>query len=265
MSTGCAVLLVALTVLVPFRSSGAEEPKAAPAPAPVMEQRALDLLRRMSDRLAAAKAFTFRARSSIEVPATTGQLLDFFTTSDVAVGRPNRLHVSVTGDHPAFQFYYDGKTVTASDPGAHLYAVAEAPGTLDDMLEFVMNKGGLYFPFVDVLMGDPYAAMTKGITSAFVAGRTDIGGVMTEHLAFAGPGIEWQAWIEVEKALPRLLAVTYTDLDREPHFQVAFSDWNLAAKPSPASFAFKAPAEAKRIELRAIAAGSGVAAPKNGK
>jgi hypothetical protein len=56
-------------------SAFGEEPASKP---PVKEQHALDLLKRMSDRLAGAKAFTFRSRSTIEAPGGMGQFLNFF-------------------------------------------------------------------------------------------------------------------------------------------------------------------------------------------
>ena len=46
-------------------------------------------------------------------------------------------------------------------------------------------------------------------------------GIVCDHLAFAGPGIEWQIWLGPEKdPLPRRLAVTYLTLERQPRFLV---------------------------------------------
>jgi len=48
----------------------AEKPAAkpeTPAPAPILEQQALDRLKQMSEKLAAAKAFTCRSRSAVVV------------------------------------------------------------------------------------------------------------------------------------------------------------------------------------------------------
>jgi hypothetical protein len=72
-----AGLPFALVAITGARGASAfgEEPAAQPQ---VKEQHALDLIKRMSDKLAGAKSFTFRSRSTIEAPGGTGQFLNFF-------------------------------------------------------------------------------------------------------------------------------------------------------------------------------------------
>jgi len=91
------------------------------------------------------------AASSEEVPAKTGQFLTFFADSKIALERPNKLHANVTGDVPNFHFYYDGSKVSAFDPEKNVYAVSNAPGTIDEMLPFMMKKAGIQFPAADIL------------------------------------------------------------------------------------------------------------------
>ena len=231
------------------------EPAAPPsrpetAPAPIMEQRALDQLKRMSATLGAAKAFTYRSRSTVEVPATTGQLITLFATSEVALDRPNKLRVHVTGEVPNFEFYYHGTHIAAFAPKNHVYSVASAPQTIDEMVKFVMDKSGIYFPSADVMYSDPYAILTKDLTSAFVVGPATVGGVPSEHLAFMGPGVHWEIWIETGKsALPRRLVVTYTEVQNFPRFLVEFSDWNLQPKLAASRFVFNKPRNATQIEF----------------
>lgn len=231
------------------------EPAAQPrppetAPAPIMEQRALDLLKRMSATLGAAKGFTYRSRSTVEVPATTGQFVTLFATSDVALARPNKLRVHVTGEVPNFDFYYNGKNIAAFAPKNQVYSVASAPDTIDAMLKFVMDKSGIYFPSADVIYSDPYAMLTKDLTSAFVVGPATVDGVACEHLAFMGPRVSWEIWIESGKrALPRRLAVTYTTVQNFPRFLVEFADWNLQPKLAASHFVFNKPRNATQIEF----------------
>jgi hypothetical protein len=65
-----------------------------------------------------------------------------------------------------------------------VYSVAGTPDTLDAMLKFVMDNAGIYFPSADVMYCDPYAMMTKDLTSAFVVGPATVDGMSREHLAF---------------------------------------------------------------------------------
>ena len=132
-------------------AQAAPQPPAPPsrpetALAPIMEPRALDRLKRMSATLSAAKAVTYRSRSTVEVPANTGQFVTLFATSDVALQRPNKLRVHVTGEVPNFDFYYNGTTITAFAPQKQVYSVANAPATIDATLKFIWTKLGFSSP-----------------------------------------------------------------------------------------------------------------------
>jgi hypothetical protein len=98
-----------------------------------------------------------------------------------------------------------------------------------------------------------YEAVTKDLTHAYWVGKTTIDGVECDHLAFAGPGIEWQVWLGPAKdPLPRRLAATYLKVERQPRFLVNFSDWDLKARLSAKRFECKKPAGAKTIEFRPL-------------
>jgi hypothetical protein len=256
LTLGCAhhdkvVTPLASAPQAPKAQAPAASPEpAADAPRPVMDQKALDRLKAMSQTLTSARSFSYRSRSMTEVPATTGQNLTVFTHADVALQRPNKLRATVSGDVPSFQMVYDGATVSALDPQKNLYAVTAAPATIDETLVFLMEKSGIHFPASEVLYSDPYAVMAKDLNSAFVVGPSDVDGFACDHLAFMAPGVNWEVWIDAGRvAVPRRMAVTYKDATNFPRFLLEFSDWNLKARLSPASFVFKKPADARRIDF----------------
>ena len=163
-------VVTALALLSPFTIGTAFGQDKAPAPAPaapaqataptrVMEQGALDLLKKMSAKLASTPSFVFRSRSSTEAPGGTGQFLTFFTESVVAVKRPDKLSAEIRGDAPPFDFYFDGAKMTAYEPTHKLYATADAPKTIDELLPFAAKHAGVLLPFEDVLYSDPYACL----------------------------------------------------------------------------------------------------------
>jgi hypothetical protein len=221
--------------------------------APTPAERALASLKPVADKLSAAKAFTFKVESMVEVPSPPGQLINYFFTSEIAVERPNKLTSKKRGDGPAFDLYYDGKKFSGVDEKLGLYAQMDAPPTLDELIPFVTEKTGIYFPCADVLYSDVYGTLTKDLTQAFWVDKSTVDGVVCDHLAFAGPGIEWQIWVGPEKdPLPRRLAVTYPEMDRQPRFMVTFSDWNLKPRLSASGFEFKKPGGAKEVEFRPL-------------
>ncbi len=223
---------------------------AIPPPPPIVEQPALDRLKIMSAKLAAAKAFTYHSRSSVERPGKTGQFLTHFIEAEVVLQRPNKLRATVAGDIPGFQFFYEGANISALDPAKNLYATASAPGTIDEMLPFLIEKAGIDFPAADFLVSNPYAEMTKDLTHAIVVGPSKVNGVVCEHFAFMNPSANWEVWIESgNSALPRRVAVTYKTVENFPRFQVEFLDWNFKPKLNASEFVFKKPAGAKQIEF----------------
>jgi len=94
----------------------AQNENPAPPPAPIIDQYALDRLKQMSEKLTSTRAFTYRSNSFIELQAVTGQFLTYFIDSEVALQRPDKLRVNVSGDLPNFQLYFDGAKVSAFDP-----------------------------------------------------------------------------------------------------------------------------------------------------
>jgi len=253
----CGLALGAAVALGSLPGAHAQTPPAAGrAPGtngPTPAQYALGLLKPVADKISAAKAFKFKVESMVEVSSPPGQMINYFSSYEVAVERPNKLVSKKRGDGPAFDLYYDGKQFSGVDEKLGLYAQMKAPATLDELIPLVRERTGLYFPCADVLYNDVYGALTKDLTHAYWVEKSTVDGVVCDHLAFAGPGVEWQIWIGPEKdPLLRRLAVTYLSMERQPRFLVTFSDWSLKASLSAKQFEFKKPVGAKQIEFRPL-------------
>src|SRR5215468_1004706 len=123
----------------------ASKTAAAPTVEPVLEPKALEILKAASDRLAAARTMRFTAVISYESPSRLGPLLVYTTTSEVTLQRPDKLRVLTPGDGPASEFYYDGKTMVAFAPAERLVAMMDAPPTIDAMLLSAYKTASIYF------------------------------------------------------------------------------------------------------------------------
>src|SRR5262245_36422986 len=134
----------------------AKRPPPAATVAPRLDPKAIALLQAMSQRLAAAHTLAFTAISTEESPTRHGPPLAYTTRTEVTLQRPDKLRVITTGDGPASEFYYDGKTMSAFAPAENLVAVADAPPTIDGALKAAYASAAIYFPFTDVLVADPY-------------------------------------------------------------------------------------------------------------
>jgi len=247
-------LLVALGVVLGAGNAGAQQApprateKAAPRNTPVLEPKAIELLKASSARLAAARSMSFTAVVSYESPSRPGPPLVYTTRSDVTLQRPDKLRVISPGDGPASEFYYDGKTMVAFMPAENLVAVAEAPPTIDAVLEAAYHAAAIYFPFADVMVADPYGDIAKTLELAFYIGQSRVvGGTKTDMVAYAGGGVFVEMWIGAEDKLPRMARAVFRNDPLQLRHQVAFSNWKLGPAVPAGTFASARAAKAKPI------------------
>jgi len=224
--------------------------------APTLEKdpKALALVKKMSDRLVQAKTFTMKARVSLELPVAGGALATFFNDATATVARPDKLAAARTGDLPEFRFAYDGKSMTISTPGNGRWGTTAAPPTLDAMILVAGEQAGLSFPFDELLVADPYAAITRDLTQATLVGQSTMGGKKTDHVLLASPGMELQLWLDAATGLPARVAVVYSDQGHRPHFSVEYSDWRLDHRVRASTFELPLPKGATQGEFRTAAA-----------
>jgi hypothetical protein len=245
----CALLL-ALGVVLTIPNAQSKPPaskkkakpaatEASPAPeaAPVLEPKALEILKAASSRLAAARTLKFTAVHFYENPSRQGHPLAFTTKSEVTLQRPDKLRVIMSADGPASEFYYDGKKMMAYAPAENLLAVADAPPTIDRALEEAYHSAAIYFPFADWVVADPYKEMSEGMNLAYYIGQSKVvGGTTTDMVAYIDHGVFIQAWIGAEDKLPRLLHAIYLDDPERLRHTLLLSDWQLDAAVPPDTF-----------------------------
>lgn len=281
-----ASLMLAVGVMMGAQAQPREaKPVNPPAPAPaktrpaapakmVLEPKAMDLLKATSERLAAMKSMTFTAVASYEFPSQLGPAILYTVRYDVAMQRPDKLRVIIPGDGPASEFYYDGKTMMAYAPAENLVATADAPPTIDAALKAAFVNADIFYPFTDLVVTDPYLAMTNGAILAFYIGPSGVvGGVKTEMVAWANPDMFLQIWIGVDDKLPRRVRAVFSADPLQMHHQLDISNWQLDTALSADAFAsdkaktaepmkFARPANAMPAGMKPIGmTGSSKAAP----
>jgi hypothetical protein len=213
-----------------------------------LEAKAIDVLKAMSNRLAAAQTLSFTAVSSYESPSRIGPSLVYTTTSDVTLQRPDKLRVITPGDGAASEFYYDGKQMMAYAPSEDLVAIATAPPTIDAALQAAYNSAAIYFPFTDMIVADPYGDIADGLTVAFYVGQSQVvGGITTDIIAIANDKVFAQIWIGATDQLPRMIRAVYADDPLRLRHQVEFSNWQLNSAIAADSFTSARASAAKQI------------------
>ncbi len=235
--TVCLWLVFSATAGAQAQPKGSKEAK-PPAPTKmVLEPKAMDLLKATSARLAAAKSMAFTAVASYEYPSQLGPPILYTVRYDVAMQRPDKLRVLIPGDGPASEFYYDGKSIMAYAPAEDLVAVAAAPPTIDGALKAAFDTADIYYPFTDLLVSDPYAAMTDGAILAFYIGPSGmVGNTKTEMLAWANSAVFLQIWIGTDDKLPRRVRAVYSADPLSLRHELDLSNWQIDSEIPADSF-----------------------------
>lgn len=214
----------------------------------ILEPRAMELLKACGDKLAAAKSMSFTATVGYEYPSRLGPPIVYTSRYEVTMQRPDKLRIVMPGDGPASEFYYDGKTMTAYAPAENLVAVADAPPTIEAALQKAYDTAAIYYPFTDLLVPDPYAALTKGATLAFTIGPSAVvGGTKTEMVAWANKDVFLQIWIGAEDKLPRRVRAVYAADPLQLRHELELSDWRLDPVIAPETFTAQKAQSAQRI------------------
>jgi len=224
-------------------------PTQAAASATALDPAAMTILKRMCDRIQAARTFTIRGRVMLELPVAGGELATFFNDVETSVRRPDGLAARRSGDLQEFRFAFDGKAMTVHVPAIGKWGTTSAPGTIDAMLVAAGEQSGLNMPFDELLVADPYAAITTGLTAAVNVGQASIRGKKVEHLVLSSAQFRVEYWIDPVTTLPVRSLVVYVDHPVRPHFGVEFEEWKLDPKLPDATFTIPRPQGATQVEF----------------
>jgi hypothetical protein len=204
---------------------------------PVIDSRTDKLLRAMGDYLKSSEQFSLHANVTFDDLASSGQKIQYASSSDIAVHRPDRVYAEKQSDLGGKRFWYDGKNMTQMDTGLGVYATVPVPADIDSAMDHLAEKHGFSPPLVDFVYSDPYHTLIENVESGFYVGLHDIEGVRCHHLAFVQKNIDWQIWIEDGKQMvPRKFIITYKTIPASPQYSAVLSEWDLDAHLPDALF-----------------------------
>jgi len=203
----------------------------------------------MSNFIAGTKAFSVSADISNEVLTTEGQKLQLNSHATVLMERPSRFHVTRQGRFADAALFYDGARLTLHGKTLNAYVQKDVAGTIDDAIHALERGTGMSLPGADLLLSDPYAALTTGATSSGYFGKAYVGGVECHHLAFRTPKVDWQIWVKAgAEPLPMKYVITTKWTTGAPQYSVQLNNWNTKPVVTPDRFKFVAPKGAEKLE-----------------
>jgi len=225
------------------------EPELAPE-SRLIDPRADELVRQMSELLARTKSFALEAEEIYdEVPEHLPRT-QLTNRRHVALKRPDRLAGDASGDAINRSFWYDGKTLSVLDKEQNTYATIPVPATIDGALDTIFERTGMVIPLADFVYEDVYERLMESVQRGVYLGIHHVGAVPCHHLSFEQETIDWQLWIDAgDVPLPRKLVIAYKTEDEVPQYAVTIGIWNLKADVPEELFRFEPPEGAERIEF----------------
>lgn len=211
------------------------------------------VLKAMSDYLAGQKSLSAKFDSDVEVVTPELQKIQFSSSGEMKMNRPDKLRVRRTGGYADVELVYDGKTVSLYGNNAKSYVQADLAGGIDKMIDTLAGQSSVGLPGADLLLTNSYDELMANVTQGSHIGQGVVDGVECEHLAFRGPDTDWQIWIETgAKPVPRKYVITSKTVAGAPQYTLRIRDWKTDAN-ADADFTFKPPADATKVALDSTA------------
>lgn len=222
-------------------------------PAVADDHDALAILRSMSDFIAAQQTLHATFDSDIEVLTPALEKVQFSSSGEVMLARPDKLHVRRTGGYSDAALYFDGTTATLVSMSDNRFARLGESGTLEQFRDQMRQTGGVSLPGADLLMTDAFDILSADVIEAKHIGQGVIDGKLCEHLAFRNLDTDWQLWVATgDRPAPCKLVVTSKTLTGGPQYTLRIKTFETGVELAADAFTFTPPAGATEVALTAL-------------
>jgi hypothetical protein len=233
------ITLLLMTILVPA--------------AQAQDDNAKELLKSMSDYVISQKDISIAYDSDIEVITAELQKIQFTSSGQLQLSRPDKVHASRTGGYADVEFFFDGKAFAFFAKHLNAFAQSQAPGSIDQLVGRLRSEYFVEAPGADLLLSNVYGKLIEDVIDAKHIGLGVIDGVECEHLAFRNLDVDWQVWVEAgARPIPRKYVITSKAVTGGPQYTLRIKDWKTDAATADA-FVFKPPAAAKQVDFKELA------------
>jgi hypothetical protein len=213
------------------------------------ETNAKNLLKKMSDYMAAQKAMAFDYDTVLEIVTKENQKLGLASSGAMKVNRPDKIRATRKGGFANVEYVFNGKMLSMLGKNANEYAQVDWTGTLDQLADELRTKYHRPIPGADLLSSNIYDALMPEVIDSKDLGSGVINGVECDHVAFRTKEVDWELWIaQGNRPYPCRYVVTSTQVNRAPQYTIDIRDFKAGAQVAPDRFVFSAPAGAKKID-----------------
>jgi hypothetical protein len=224
-----------------------------PSGANADEKDARNLIKKMSNYLAAQKAISFAYDANLEVVTTDKEKLELVSSGTVTLQRPDKIRVTRSGGFADVELVFDGKDMTLLGKNANLYSQLLIPGTIDHLIDELRDKYNRPLPAADLLMANVQDQLMANVTAVKDLGSGVVGGVECDHLAFRNEEVDYQIWIaQGDRPYPCRFVITSKVVNGGPQYSIQVRDWKSGASVAAADFKFKNSTNAKKVDFKDV-------------
>ena len=207
------------------------------------------ILKSMTDYLSGQTSLSASFDSDIEVITPELQKIQFSSSGQMKLSRPDKLRVRRTGGYADVEMVYDGRTMSLYGNNAKSFVQADLAGTVDEMIDRIQARSGVGMPGTDLLLSNAYDELMAATTEGKHVGMEKVGGKEAHHLTFKQPNLDWEIWVaaEGEPFVLKAKSVLETQNGKLSTIET-YSNWKLNPDLNNDVFKFKAPEEAKKVD-----------------
>src|SRR5579872_1763180 len=130
---------------------------------PARADDAAQILKSMTDYLSSHQMLSVSFDSDIEVITPELQKLQFASSGQLKLSRPDKLRVHRIGGYSDAELVYDGRTLSIYGNNANSYVQVDAPGSVDHMIDSMQEHSGLGMPGTDLLLSNAYEVLMANV------------------------------------------------------------------------------------------------------
>lgn len=217
-----------------------------------MDEKALTILKTMSEYLGGSETISFRAKTFFDVVQESGIKIKAGRASTVRLKRPEHLYIHAEDDDGgATTIWFDGSKLTLWRRDANEVMSLDFEGATDAMLDHIIEQYDAQIPLADLLYSDVKKTLGEDLLSAKYVGVRLVDGVECHQLSFESPGADWQIWIEADSTpVPRRFVVDFIAEDNKPQYMAQMDAWSIGAEIEDFNFIGAVPESVEQVEFK---------------
>ena len=216
-----------------------------------MDEKALTILKAMSDYIGGSETISFRAKTFFDVVRKSGIKIKTGRASTVLLKRPKHLYIHAEGDDgSATTIWFDGSKLTLWRRDANKVMSLDFKGATDAMLDHVIEEYDAQIPLADLFYSDVKKTLGEDLLSAEYVGVRLVDGVKCHQLSFESPGADWQIWIEADSTpVPRRFVIDFVAEDNKPQYMAQMDAWSIGGEIEDFNFVAAVPESVEQVEF----------------